>query len=42
MKRSLAEKEVFTFEEQMELARLFSSELEYSEENMDLLLDELC
>ncbi len=32
----------FTFENQVELARLFSSELEYSEENMDLLLDELC
>ncbi len=32
----------FTFEDQVELARLFSSELEYSEENMDLLLDELC
>ena len=31
----------FTFEGQVELARLFSSELEYSEENMDLLLDEL-
>ena len=32
----------FTFEDQVELARLFSSELEYSEENMDILLDELC
>ena len=32
----------FTFEDQVELARLFSAELEYSEENMDLLLDELC
>ena len=32
----------FTFEDQVELARLFSSELEYSEENLDLLLDELC
>jgi len=32
----------FSFEDQVELARLFSSELEYSEENMDLLLDELC
>lgn len=32
----------FTFENQVELVRLFSSELEYSEENMDLLLDELC
>lgn len=30
----------FTFEDQVELARLFSSELEYSPENTDLLLDE--
>ena len=31
----------FSFEQQAELARLFSSELEYSEENLDALLDEL-
>jgi len=31
----------FSFEQQVELARLFSSELEYSEENMDAILDEL-
>lgn len=31
----------FDFEDQAELARLFSSELEYSEENLDALLDEL-
>lgn len=30
-----------TFEQQVELARLFSSEIEYSEENMDILLDHL-
>ena len=31
----------FTFADQVELARLFSAELEYSEENMDRILDEL-
>lgn len=31
----------FTFEQQVELARLFSSEIEYSDENLDILLDEL-
>lgn len=31
----------FTFADQVELARLFSAELEYSEENLDLILDEL-
>jgi len=32
----------FSFADQVELARLFSSELEYSEENLEILLDELC
>lgn len=31
----------FTFEEQVELCRLFSSEIEYSDENVYILLDEL-
>lgn len=31
----------FTFSDQVELARLFSSEIEYSDENVYLLLDEL-
>ena len=31
----------FTFADQVELARLFSAELEYSDENLDLILDEL-
>lgn len=31
----------FSFAQQVELARLFSAELEYSEENMDALLEEL-
>lgn len=31
----------FSFEDQVELARLFSSELEYSEENLDAVFDEL-
>lgn len=31
----------FSFAQQAELARLFSAELEYSEENMDVLLEEL-
>lgn len=31
----------FTVEAQIELVRLFSSEIEYSEENLDFLLDEL-
>ncbi len=31
----------FPFEQQVELARLFSSEIEYSQENLDALLDEL-
>ena len=31
----------FTFAHQVELARLFSAELEYSEENLDRILDEL-
>ena len=31
----------FSFEEQVELARLFSSELEYSDENLDLILEQL-
>ena len=34
-----AQRGEFTFEDQVELARLFSSEIEYSEENMDALLD---
>lgn len=32
----------FSFADQVELVRLFSSELEYSDENLDLILDELC
>ncbi len=36
------EKGVFSFADQVELARMFSAEIEYSEENMDALLDELC
>ena len=31
----------FPFEQQVELARLFSSEIEYSQDNMDALFDEL-
>ena len=31
----------FSFPQQVELARLFSSEIEYSDENLDILLDEL-
>ena len=31
----------FSFEDQAELARLFSSEIEYSEENLDIIFDEL-
>ena len=31
----------FTFEDHVELCRLFSSEIEYSEENMSLILDDL-
>ncbi len=31
----------FTFEDQVELARAFSSEIEYSDENLDILLDTL-
>ena len=31
----------FSFEQQVELARLFSSEIEYSDENLDILLDQL-
>ena len=31
----------FPFEQQVELARLFSSEIEYSDENLDILLEEL-
>ena len=31
----------FTFADQVELARLFSAELEYSDENLDLILNEL-
>ena len=31
----------FTFQQQVELARLFSSEIEYSDENLDILLEEL-
>ena len=31
----------FSFEQQVELARLFSSEIEYSQENLDAILDEL-
>lgn len=34
------EKGEFSFEDQVELVRLFSSELEYSEDNTDALLDE--
>jgi len=36
------EKGEFTFEDNAEIARMFSSEIEYSEENMDIILDELC
>ena len=32
----------FTFGDQVELARLFSAELEYSDENLYILLDALC
>jgi lysine-N-methylase len=32
----------FSFDDQVELARLFSSEIEYSDENLDILLDALC
>ena len=32
----------FDFEDQIEIARLFSSEIEYSDENLDMILDELC
>jgi len=31
----------FSFEQQVELARMFSSEIEYSQDNMDLVLEEL-
>ena len=31
----------FTFEDQIELMRLFSAEIEYSDENLDIILDEL-
>ncbi len=31
----------FTFAQQVELARLFSSEIEYSDENLDIILDKL-
>ena len=31
----------FSFEQQVELARMFSSEIEYSQDNMDQILDEL-
>ena len=33
------EQGAFSFEDQVELARLFSSEIEYSDENLDILLD---
>jgi len=36
------EKGTFSFADQVELARLFSSEIEYSDENLEILLDELC
>ena len=36
-----AEKGDFTFEDQIELARLFSSEIEYSDENLYTILDEI-
>ena len=32
----------FSFEEQVELARMFSSEIEYSEENLDRIFEHLC
>lgn len=32
----------FSFQEQVELVRLFSSEIEYSDENLYILFDELC
>ncbi len=35
------EKGSFTFEDQVEIARMFSSEIEYSEENMDTIIYEL-
>ena len=31
----------FTFEDQVELARMFSSEIEYSDQNLDIILEEL-
>ena len=31
----------FTFEDQVELARMFSSEIEYSQDNLDTILDEM-
>ncbi len=36
-----AEKGGFSIEDQLELVRLFSSEIEYSDENLDIILDEL-
>ena len=33
---------LFSFQEQVELVRLFSSEIEYSDENLYILFDELC
>lgn len=36
-----AERGTFTFADQVEYARMFSAEIEYSEENMDALFDEL-
>lgn len=36
-----AEKKHFTFEEQAELCRMYSAEVEYSDENLYILLDEL-
>jgi len=33
--------DTFTFEQQVELARMFSAEIEYSDEKLDIIVDEL-
>lgn len=38
---AFTQKQCFDFDDQVEIARIFSSEIEYSEDNMDTLLDEL-
>ena len=35
------EEGTFTFEQQVELARMFSTEVEYSDDNMDVMWEEL-